>query len=66
MPDLERLAGFVEESIAELRKLAAETAPGAPASRAGRNGSSGRPARLASPTLGVRLRKSLLPGRAGR
>ena len=41
MPDLDRLAEYMEDSIAELRELAAETAP-RPAARAGRNGANGR------------------------
>jgi WS/DGAT/MGAT family acyltransferase len=51
LPDLERLAEYVEDSIDELRQLAAETAPRRPASRASRNGSNARRTPKAQPSM---------------
>jgi WS/DGAT/MGAT family acyltransferase len=52
MPDLDRLAEYVQESIDELSELAAEAAPRRPAARASRNGSTrARRAPKAQPSM---------------
>jgi WS/DGAT/MGAT family acyltransferase len=51
MADLERLAGYVEDSIAQLRELATDAAPRRTAGRAGRNGAGGRAASRAQPSM---------------